>query len=132
MRIYNDSVLSHKRFHEWRIERNCLHTHRADPYDCRMETDKWVLQEGKIGAMNTLRSCKYKCLHFQYIQHIMQVCCTDIHVLGKQLKKKKLRIPSIFKDESTGSCICLWKLAVAVATYISICIVYCILPSFAF
>jgi hypothetical protein len=33
------------------------------------------------------------------------------------------RIPSIFKDESTGSCICMWKLAVAVATYVSICIV---------
>jgi hypothetical protein len=29
--------------------------------------------------------------------------------------KKSKRIPSIFKDESTGSCICLWKLAVAVA-----------------
>jgi hypothetical protein len=39
---------------------------------------------------------------------------------------------TIFKDESTGSCICLWKLAVAVATYVSICIVYRILPSFAF
>jgi hypothetical protein len=32
--------------------------------------------------------------------------------------KKRKRIPSIFKDESTGSCICLWKLAVAVATYV--------------
>jgi hypothetical protein len=38
-------------------------------------------------------------------------------------KKKDKRMPSIFKDESTGSCICLWKLAVAVATYVSICIV---------
>jgi hypothetical protein len=36
---------------------------------------------------------------------------------------KSKHIPSIFKDESTGSCICLWKLAVAVATYVSICIV---------
>jgi hypothetical protein len=45
---------------------------------------------------------------------------------------KSKRIPSIFKYESTGSCICLWKLAVAVATYVSICIVYRILPSFAF
>jgi hypothetical protein len=36
---------------------------------------------------------------------------------------KSKRIPSIFKDESTRSCICLWKLAVAVATYVSICIV---------
>jgi hypothetical protein len=45
---------------------------------------------------------------------------------------KSKRIPSIFKDESTGSCICLWKLAVAVATYVSTCIVYRILPSFAF
>jgi hypothetical protein len=36
------------------------------------------------------------------------------------------------KDESTGSYICLWKLAVAVATYVSICIIYRILPSFAF
>jgi hypothetical protein len=36
---------------------------------------------------------------------------------------KSKRIPSIFKDVSTGSCICLWKLAVAVATYVSICIV---------
>jgi hypothetical protein len=44
----------------------------------------------------------------------------------------KLRIPSILKDESTGSCICLWKLAVAVATYVSICVVYRILSSFAF
>jgi hypothetical protein len=26
------------------------------------------------------------------------------------------KIPTIFNDESTGSCICLWKLAVAVAT----------------
>jgi hypothetical protein len=41
-------------------------------------------------------------------------------------------IHSIFNDESTGSCICFWKLAVAVATYVSICIVYRILPSFAF
>jgi hypothetical protein len=41
--------------------------------------------------------------------------------IARNLKKK--RIPSIFKDESTGSCICPWKLAVAVATYISICIV---------
>jgi hypothetical protein len=48
------------------------------------------------------------------------------------LGKKSKRIPSIFKDESTGSCICLWKLAVAVATHVSICIVYRILPSFAF
>jgi hypothetical protein len=31
---------------------------------------------------------------------------------------KKKSIPSIFKDESTGSCIYLWKLAVAVATYV--------------
>jgi hypothetical protein len=46
--------------------------------------------------------------------------------------KKSKRIPSIFKDESTGSCICLWKLAAAVATYVSICIVYRILTSFAF
>jgi hypothetical protein len=50
----------------------------------------------------------------------------------KQLKTKDKRIPSIFKDESTGSCICLWKLAAAVATYVSICIVYSILLSFAF
>jgi hypothetical protein len=28
--------------------------------------------------------------------------------------------------------VCLWKLAVVVATYVSICIVYRILPSFAF
>jgi hypothetical protein len=33
---------------------------------------------------------------------------------------KSKSIPSIFKDESTGSCICLWKLAVAVATYVSL------------
>jgi hypothetical protein len=46
--------------------------------------------------------------------------------------QKIKRITSIFKDESTGSCICLWKLAVAVATYVSICIVYRILLSFAF
>jgi hypothetical protein len=46
--------------------------------------------------------------------------------------EKSKRIPSIFKVESTGSCICLWKLAVAVATYVSICIVYRILPAFAF
>jgi hypothetical protein len=46
--------------------------------------------------------------------------------------EKKKCIPSIFKDESTGSCIYLWKLGVAVATYVSICIVYRILPSFAF
>jgi hypothetical protein len=46
-------------------------------------------------------------------------------------KKKGKRISSIFKDESTGSCICPWKLAVAVATYVSVCIVYRILPSFA-
>jgi hypothetical protein len=39
-------------------------------------------------------------------------------------------MPSIFKDESTGSCMCLWKYAVAVATYVSFCIVYRILPSF--
>jgi hypothetical protein len=45
---------------------------------------------------------------------------------------KSKRIPSIFKDESTRSCICLWKLAVAIATYVSVCIVYRILPSFAF
>jgi hypothetical protein len=42
------------------------------------------------------------------------------------------KVKYIFKDESTQSCICLWKLAVAVATYVSICIVYRILPSFAF
>jgi hypothetical protein len=42
---------------------------------------------------------------------------------GETYSLKKKRIPSIFKDESTGSCICLWKLAVAVATYVSICIV---------
>jgi hypothetical protein len=47
-------------------------------------------------------------------------------------KEKSKRIPSIFKDENTGSCIYLWKLAVAVATYVSICIVYRILPSFVF
>jgi hypothetical protein len=47
-------------------------------------------------------------------------------------KNKSKRIPSIFKDESTGSCICLWKLAVAVATYVWNCIVYRILSSFAF
>jgi hypothetical protein len=47
-------------------------------------------------------------------------------------KKESKCIPSIFKDKSTGSCICLWKLAVAVATYVSVCIVYRILPSFAF
>jgi hypothetical protein len=41
---------------------------------------------------------------------------------NKKLKNSKY-IPSIFKDESTGSCVCLWKLAVAVATYVSICIV---------
>jgi hypothetical protein len=51
---------------------------------------------------------------------------------GYKLKKKNKRIPSICKDEGTRSCICLWKLAVAVATYVSICIVYRILPSFAF
>jgi hypothetical protein len=44
----------------------------------------------------------------------------------------KERIPSIFKDESTGSYICLWKLAVAVATYVSICIVFCVLHYLAF
>jgi hypothetical protein len=33
---------------------------------------------------------------------------------------KSKRIPSIFKVKSTGSCICLWKLAVAVATYVSL------------
>jgi hypothetical protein len=43
------------------------------------------------------------------------------HTIQKLEKSK--RIPSIFKDESTGSCICLWKLAVAVATYVSFCIV---------
>jgi hypothetical protein len=46
-------------------------------------------------------------------------------------KNKDKCIPSIFKDESTGSCIFLWKLAVAVTTYVSICIVYRIQPSFA-
>jgi hypothetical protein len=57
----------------------------------------------------------------------------EVVQIGKRrYGKKKLRIPSIFKDESTGSCICLWKLAVAIATYVSICIAYCILPSFAF
>jgi hypothetical protein len=50
----------------------------------------------------------------------------------RNFKNKSKRIPSIFKDESTRSCICFWKLAVAVATYVSICIVYRILPSFAF
>jgi hypothetical protein len=39
-------------------------------------------------------------------------------------QEKRESIPSIFKDENTGSCICIWKLAVAVGTYISICIVY--------
>jgi hypothetical protein len=48
------------------------------------------------------------------------------------VEKKKECIPSIFKDESTGSCMCLWKLAVAVTTYVSICIVYRIQSSFAF
>jgi hypothetical protein len=43
--------------------------------------------------------------------------------IGPRSQDKSKRIPSIFKDESTGSCICLWKLAVAVATYVSICIV---------
>jgi hypothetical protein len=42
---------------------------------------------------------------------------------NRRLKKKDKRIPSIFKGERTGLCICLWKLAVAVATYVSICIV---------
>jgi hypothetical protein len=38
--------------------------------------------------------------------------------------QKKIEIlPSIFKDKSTGSHICLWKPAVAIATYVSICIV---------
>jgi hypothetical protein len=32
-------------------------------------------------------------------------------------KKRNVYLPSL-KDESTGSCICLWKLAVAVATYV--------------
>jgi hypothetical protein len=41
----------------------------------------------------------------------------------KDASLKKKCIPSIFKDESTESCICLWKLAVTVATYVSICIV---------
>jgi DNA invertase Pin-like site-specific DNA recombinase len=54
-----------------------------------------------------------------------------VHEQRKKERKKK-DIPSIFKDESAGSCKCLWKLAVAVATYVSICIVYRILPSFAF
>jgi hypothetical protein len=46
------------------------------------------------------------------------------HVFAKPVQiEKKQRLPSIFKDESTGSCIRLWKLAVAVATYVSICIV---------
>jgi hypothetical protein len=54
-------------------------------------------------------------------------------VASKLLAEIQMKgIPSIFKDESTGSCICLWKLAVAAATYVSICIVYRILPSFAF
>jgi hypothetical protein len=58
----------------------------------------------------------------------------DLFVLSAKVKylrffaffariEKSKRIPSIFKDESTGSCICLWKLAVSVATYVSICIV---------
>jgi hypothetical protein len=47
-------------------------------------------------------------------------------------REKSKRILSIFNDESTESFICLWKLAVAVATYVSICIVYRVLPSFAF
>jgi hypothetical protein len=50
----------------------------------------------------------------------------------REVNLEKESIPFIFNDESTGSCICLWKLAVAVATYVSICIVYRILPSFAF
>jgi hypothetical protein len=41
----------------------------------------------------------------------------------QDIKKKNKDIPSIFQDESTGSCICLWKLAVAVATYVSVSIV---------
>jgi hypothetical protein len=51
---------------------------------------------------------------FYYIAHSSEIA---------KKKKEKERIPSIFKDESTGSCICLCKLAVAVATYVSICIV---------
>jgi hypothetical protein len=62
------------------------------------------------------------------LEHRWNKC---INLKGDYVGKSK-RIPSIFKDESTRSCICLWKLAVAVATYVSICIVYCILPSFAF
>jgi hypothetical protein len=45
-----------------------------------------------------------------------------LYFTNKYIKKRE-SIPSIFKDESTGSCICLSKLAVAVATYVSICIV---------
>jgi hypothetical protein len=50
--------------------------------------------------------------------------------VGSQRHSKKKK--KFSKDESTRSCICLWKLAVAIATYVSICIVYRILPSFAF
>jgi hypothetical protein len=66
----------------------------------------------------------YKNLHYltKFIVTVQHFTCI----------KKSKRMPSIFKGESTGSCICLWKLAVAVATYVSICTVYRILPSFAF
>jgi hypothetical protein len=64
-------------------------------------------------------------------------CCSICRLLVLCMKdmkhnKKSKRIPFIFNDESTGSCMCLWKLAVAVATDVSIFIVYRIHPSFAF
>jgi hypothetical protein len=68
---------------------------------------------------------------FSTLNHKRGKVVRGYFTLYKGLLKSK-RIPSIFKDESAGSCICLWKLAVAVATYVSVCILYCILPSFVF
>jgi hypothetical protein len=45
------------------------------------------------------------------------ICDIIVHLL---VIVKSKRIPSIFKDESTGIYICLWKFAVAVATYVSL------------
>jgi hypothetical protein len=49
---------------------------------------------------------------------IIILCILIFIFLVNKLGRKSKRIPSIFKDESIGSCICLWKLAVAVATYV--------------
>jgi hypothetical protein len=82
-----------------------------------------VLNNNDNGNKNTLNVIHIPCTRFLTQYLIQEIAQTII---------KSKRAPSIFKDESTRSCICLWKLAVAVATYVSICIVYRVLPSFVF